>query len=69
MRIAVFAAASMLAMAPVAYGQTDTGSQGGASMSMTVEIRRKTPMFRNLARDLLKPNSTVERMVARRWDH
>jgi hypothetical protein len=30
MRIAVFTAASMLAMAPVAYGQTDTGSAGGA---------------------------------------
>ena len=36
---------------------------------MTVEIRRKTPMFRNLAQDLPKPSSTVERMVATRWDN
>ena len=35
MRIAVFAAASMLAMASVAYGQTDTGSSGGASTYST----------------------------------
>ena len=30
MRIAVFAAASMLVIAPVAYGQTDVGGSGGA---------------------------------------
>jgi hypothetical protein len=36
-------------------------------LSMTAEIRRKTPTFRNLARDLPEPGSTVERMVATCW--
>ena len=33
MRIAAFAAASMLVMVPVAHGQTDTGGAGGAGGS------------------------------------